>query len=276
MSALDRILSWFLEPPSPAARAPGPAAGEPPPASWLRRLADRSASRGRRADPADEPAPENRRAAARISTAAVLGRPGQAEPVAAAVALALSRRMQARTAAVAVIGTVAATAPAAVGGDDAWAAPGGDGVRVWAAGDGAPVPGGGTRAARRLGARLDAHGLPAHARGRLVWVGIAPERRQAAARRACLLAAPAVLAVTAPRTPEIEELLGELDLLVLVMDDPDGPLARVAALAPGGVPIAVTRPLARGPARTLAQRGLVAPRAIRDLVDTSDSRRGSA
>jgi hypothetical protein len=74
------------------------------------------------------------------------------------------------------------------------------------------------------------------------------------------------LAVTAPRAPDVEELLAEQDLLLLVMADPAGPLARLAALGPGGMPVVVIRPLARGPARSLALAGISAPRGIRRLA----------
>ncbi len=184
-----------------------------------------------------------------IGCAAVVGRPGHAEPVAAALALALSAGAQAREATVVVLGP----ADHAPGGH---ADPERDG----------PSAGGGTRAARRLADRLDAHGLPGRPRGRLVWVELPSEGRQAAARRAGLVGPPAVLAVTAARAPDIEELLAEQDLLLLVMADPAGPLARIAALTPGGVPVAVTRPLPRGPARSLALGGISAPRSIRGLA----------
>jgi hypothetical protein len=330
MTALDRALAWFLEPPAPD---PSAAPGEPDAArdraqtTWLRPVADpfdspaapppdgravapaalddpppaagptlgaRGAASGALDDPspAARPMPGRRgsgsgalddslpaahlarggRGAASASLeelplagrgfaarrpvgcAAVLGRPGHAEPVAAALALALSAGAQARAATVVVLGP-ADHAPRG------HADPERDG----------PSAGGGTRAARRLADRLDAHGLPGRPRGRLVWVELPSEGRQAAARRAALVGPPAVLAVTAARAPDIEELLAEQDLLLLVMADPAGPLARIAALAPGGVPVAVTRPLARGPARSLALAGISAPRSIRGLAAGHDA-----
>ena len=319
MTALDRALAWFLEPPAPdpsadPARAGRPADGATPAApgepdaardraqtTWLRPVADPFDSPaapppdGRAVAPAalDDPPPAagptlgargaasgalddslpaahlarggrgaasaslaGRGFAARrpIGCAAVVGRPGHAEPVAAALALALSAVAQARAATVVVLGP-ADHAPRGQ------ADPERDG----------PSAGGGTRAARRLADRLDAHGLPGRPRGRLVWVELPSEGRQAAARRAALVGPPAVLAVTAARAPDIEELLAEQDLLLLVMADPAGPLARIAALAPGGVPVAVTRPLPRGPARSLALGGISAPRSIRGLAAGHDA-----
>jgi hypothetical protein len=213
MTAIDRALAWFLEP-----------AQSPPEAGHIV-CVDGTGQAG---------------------CAAVLGRPGQAEPVAAAVALALARGAGAKSATVAVIGRATPAEP--------------------------PPASGGTRAARRLAARLEAQGLPARSRGRLVWVAVPPDGRLHAARRVALAGAPAVLAVTAPRTPDVEELLAEQDLLVLAMADLGGPLARMAALAPGGVPVTVTRPLIRGPARSLALAGLRAPRAVRALVTTAAPR----
>jgi hypothetical protein len=262
MTPLARALAWFLEPPADDAAAGAPEAAPDRPAAsthgtppqprptqtaWLRPV-----GAGPVAAPAalDDFAPAARGMAARreVRCAAVLGRPGHAEPVAAALALALAAGAQVRAASVVVIGP-AERADAGVEG-------GGDGQRG----------SGGTRAARRLAMRLDAHGLVARPRGRLVWVEAPSEGRQAAVRRAALVGAPAVLAVTAPRAPDIEELLAEQDLALLVMSDPGGPLARLAALAPGGVPIAVTRPLPRGPARSLALAGISAPHSIRRLA----------
>lgn len=270
MTARDRALSWFLDPTSPAAEAVPKTENAP-------------------ADPFPPTA------GPQIGSAVVLGRPGQAEPVAAAVALALSQGARPRVATVAVIAgespgpnapgplTAAERCIAAAGTEIAasaapWATPGGGrGEEEISASDRtcAPPrdgrgdterPAGGTPAARRLAARLDAHGLPARPRGRLVWVRVASEHCQAAARRALLVGAPGVLAVTAPRNQEIEELLAEQDLLLVVTADSGGPLARIAGLAPGGPRVAVTRPLPRGPARTFALAGLAAPRSVRELL----------
>jgi hypothetical protein len=88
----------------------------------------------------------------------------------------------------------------------------------------------------------------------------------AAARRAVVAGAPAVLAITVPRSAELDEVLVEQDLAVLVAAEPEGPLARLAALPEGAPPLVVVRPLRRGPARSLACAGLAAPREIRALL----------
>ena len=80
-----------------------------------------------------------------VTSAAVLGRPGEVEPVAAALALALRRQTRATTATVAVVGAALPEAPE-----------------------------GGGAAARKLGARLEAHGFEARVRGRLAWVRLDP------------------------------------------------------------------------------------------------------
>ena len=116
-------------------------------------------------------------------------------------------------------------------------------------------------AARRLAARLEAHGHEPQVRGRLAWVELDPDDPQFAslARRVTLVAAPAVLAVTAARTAAVDEALNEQDLLVLVTADPEGALARLAAPGSADVPILTTRPLGRGPARALARAGVRRP-----------------
>jgi hypothetical protein len=242
-----RALSWFLQ---PAAQRP------------------------------DEPSHPT--APAEVTSAAVLGRPGEAEPVAAALALALSRHAHTRAATVAVLAqprppdpATESVHPRAGGG---WAPPSPHGesspaARDWLAptSDGGsskePSPAaGGSRAARRLVARLAAHGLPARARGRLAWVALPLTDGPAAARRAVVAGAPAVLAITAARTAELDEVLVEQDLVVLVAAAPGGPLARLAALPEGAPPLVVVRPLRRGPARSLACAGLAIPREIRALL----------
>ena len=137
-----------------------------------------------------------------VTSAAVLGRPGEVEPVAAALALALRRETRAKAATVAVVGRCCRTGSRASGA---------------------------AAAAARSAAR--GAGLQAHVRGRLAWVRLEPGDPQlaAAVRRVTLVAAPAVLAVTAPRTAAIDEALAEQDLLVIVAADPEGPLARLAA-----------------------------------------------
>jgi hypothetical protein len=177
---------------------------------------------------------------AAVTSAAVLGRPGEVEPVAAALALALRLESRAKAAAVAVVGA----APPVVEGASSAAA------------------------ARRLAARLAAHGHEPHARGRLAWLELDPDDPHFAvvARRVTLVAAPAVLAVTAARTVAVDEALNEQDLLLLVTSEPDGALARLAVAGLTDVPILTTRPLGRGPARALARAGVRSARPVRQLL----------
>jgi hypothetical protein len=170
-----------------------------------------------------------------VTSAAVLGRVGEVEPVAAAVALSLRRQSRAKAATVAVVG------PAL------------------------PVEaGGGSAAARRIVARLDAHGFQAHVRGRLAWVRLDPADHEfvAVARRVALIAAPAVLAVTAPRTSALDDALAEQDLLIVVTAEPGGPLAQLVTGGLPRVPVVPVRPLPRGPRRALARAGVRAPRRL--------------
>jgi hypothetical protein len=172
-----------------------------------------------------------------VGSAAVLGRPGDAEPMAAAVALALRRPARARAAAVVVIG-----------------------------GEPPPpdAPEGGTPAARRLAARLAAHGFEATGRGRLAWTHAPPEL----ALRAAIAGAPAVLAITAPLTPALEGAMAEQDLAVVLTPDPDGPLAQLAlpSLEHLTVPVLTSTPLPRGLARRFAHAGLRTPRSVTELI----------
>jgi hypothetical protein len=203
------VRDWFI--------APRPAASE-----WAPPV---------EADPDRSPA--LRVSGRQLSCAAVLGRPGEAEPVAAAVALAL--REPAAT--VIVVGQPPPPADAEAVG---------------------------TRAARRLVARVAAHGLDASPRGRLAWTHAPPE----AAARAALAGAPAVLAITAPLNAILEAAVARQDLAVVVAPDPEGPLARlaVASLEHLGTPILTAAPLGRGLARRLANAGFRTPRAASELL----------
>lgn len=176
-----------------------------------------------------------------ITSAAVLGRPGEVEPVAAALALALRRHTKAKAATVAIVGPELPDR----------------------------AEGGAAAAARRLAARLGDHGVEAHARGRLAWVRLDPEseRLVVGARRVTLVAAPAVLAVTAPRTAAIDDVLADQDLLVLVAPDPEAPLMRLAAAGLGGAPVVTVRPLGRGLNRALARAGMRAAPPVRRLLE---------
>jgi hypothetical protein len=160
----------------------------------------------------------------------VIGRAGEAEPVAAGIALALRGRAPA-----AAVIVVAARAE--------------------------PSPDGGTRAARRLAARLDAQGFAVAARGRVAWAYVAPE----AARRATRIAAPVVLAITVPLDPALELAIEDADLTVVVAHDEQGPLAQLATASLACHTITV-RPLPRGVARLLARQGLRAPPELRRVL----------
>lgn len=210
MSALDRARTWFVTPTD---------------------------------EPAPRALPECAARPSGITTAAVLGRPDEAEPVAAALALS----WPSRAAIVAVL-------------EDLPAAPD---VGVSSAG--------GTRAARRLLARLAGHGLVGRPRGRLVWVRVSAGEAEVAVRRLAAMGAPVVVAVTAPRTAALDALLAELELMVVVTADPAGPLARLAVSAHPATRVLVVPPLRRGPARSLARGGLRPARSVRELLATAGS-----
>lgn len=278
MTALDRARGWFIAPPPPPPDAPVrfipptdararflPPTDSPPATDPRARFlppADAPPVAGPRArflPPTDAPPASGTRARlsppsggewlaepapiiAGVASAAVLGRAGEVEPVAAALALALRRATRSRAATVAVVGEV----PAEVDGASS------------------------LTAARRLGAKLEAHGLQVYVRGRLAWVRLDPGDSQlpALAWRIALVGAPAVLAVTAPRTAAIDEALGDQDLLVIVASDPEGPLARLAAAGLEHVPVLTVRPLGRGPGRALARAGVRPARSLRHLITT--------
>src|SRR5262249_54975572 len=162
---------------------------------------------------------------ASLSCAAVLGRPGEVEPVAAALGHALRRRLRSRTATVIVLG---GQEPAHEGGG----------------------------ASRQLAAQLRAHGLPAGARGRPAWV---PREPGAAAKAggAAMTGEPVVLAIGVPRTASIDGLLNEQDLVIVVSGDPEGPLVQVVAESFALVSLRIAPPLRRGPLGALARAGLV-------------------
>jgi hypothetical protein len=171
----------------------------------------------------------------------VLGTPSQAPPVAAALANALRTQQRDAAAVVAVWAPSAAPRATAAPPPAAPAAP----------------------AAARLAARLTARGLPSTARGRLAWLPLEshPVAAALASRRAAgAIEVPLVTALTGPRTDVLEGLLREQDLIVVVTQDPDGPLARLA-VATAEIPAVACPPLAAGP-RLLALAGLAGPRAL--------------
>jgi len=164
------------------------------------------------------------------STAVVIGRAGEAEPVAAGIALAL----RGRAPAAAVIVVADRAEPSAEGG---------------------------TRAARRLAARLDADGFAVAARGRLAWAYVEPD----AARRAARVAEPGVLAITVPLNPALELAIRDADLAIVVARDEHGPLAQLAT-ASFACRTVTAKPLARGIARLLARHGVRAPAEVRRIL----------
>ena len=182
-----------------------------------------------RAAPADDS--PTRDVAPSIASVAVIGRPGETEPVAAGIALAL--RGRAAAAAVIVVAE--------------HAAPSGDG---------------GIPAARRLAARLDAHGFPVAARGRLAWVYAEPDD----ALRAVRVAGPGVLAITVPLDAALELAISDTDLTVVVTRDEHGPLAQMATASLAAHDVTVTTPLPRGLPRLLARCGLRAPAELRNAL----------
>jgi hypothetical protein len=163
--------------------------------------------------------------------AAVLGRPRDVAPLAAAVALTL-RAADGR--------------PAAF-------------VAAWGAAP--PAAGPAVRAAKRLAAAA-ADG--AAARGRLAWLALPLEPARAVdalVEAAAVVDAPLVTALGGARPPALEALVGGHDLVV-VAAAPNTQLAEaaIARLTERGVPAVACRPLARGAARALATAGLAAPR----------------
>ncbi len=179
---------------------------------------------------------------------AVLSSPADAQPLGAAIGLALAARHRATAVAVCVW---TAARPAGPG----WRAP--------------PTP-----AARRLCATLAARGHDVRGAGRLAIVRLAANTEEAVAqaRRAIAVAgfAPAVLALGGPREAVFDELLGEQDLVVLATPDGADPaLARlaVAGLASGAVHACVCEVIRAQPARCLAGAGVaLLPSARRALA----------
>jgi hypothetical protein len=232
-----RLRDWFIAP------APPPDAGDegaPPPIRTSGRQPPRDSATAW-APPVDalplRSAPagisSDHAAARSVASAAVIGRPGEAEPVAASVALAL--RGGAPAAAVIVVGKPYV-----------------------------PNADGGTRAARRLASRFGAHGFDVAARGRLAWIYAEPD----AARRAARVAVePVVLAVTVPLDSALEVAIEETDVAIVVARDGHGPLAQIAIASLTCSRLTTTSPLPRGIARLLARHGVRAPASVRAALD---------
>lgn len=130
---------------------------------------------------------------------------------------------------------------------------------------GAATPG-----ARRLAARLAAHGLEAAAVGRLAWLSLPPAPAAAAGvcdRAAALAEVPLVLAVAGPRPSALEAVIADFDLAVAVLPADAGVALRT--LAGAGLPTrvrAVLAPLPAGPARWAAAAGLARLRSLPELA----------
>lgn len=160
--------------------------------------------------------PAARPAARPATTGAVVGAPAAARAAGAALALVLRR------------GSAAC-------------------VAVWdpSRPDGAPAPSGGTPGARRLVARLRAHGFEARGRGRLAWVELPGDPAGAAAgweRLTGRIDAPTVLVVAGARAATLDTGLADADRVLLVA--PPGADAALAQLALAGLPHAeVVAPL---------------------------------
>jgi hypothetical protein len=232
------VAAWA--PPQPRDRG-APPATSPLPQPGDRRAAPEASPRllpsDRRAarSPSAGVGPAAGKLAARLAgSAAVIGRAGEAEPVAAALALALRGSVGAPAAAVIVVGDAS--------GAGGWSTP----------------------AARRLAGRLAAHGFEAFARGRLAWAGVSADD----AHRATIAGAPAVLAITVPLSAGLEAVVAGQDLAIVVARDSDGPLARlaIASLSEHGGAVTGAAPLPRGLARLLARAGLRAPAEMRTLM----------
>jgi hypothetical protein len=179
--------------------------------------------------------------------AVVLGSVQDAPPLAAAMALALRTADRAAAALVAV-----------------WR---GGGERN------SPTAGVATPAAARLAARLSRRGLPAAARGRLIWLELPAEPQETPAvllHAAAAVDGPVVTALAGPRPAALEVVIDDHDL-VLVAADPDAPLAHaaLAGLAERGVSALACHPLPRGVPRALALAGFAAPRLDPPLTVTA-------
>jgi len=131
-------------------------------------------------------------------------------------------------------------------------------------------------AASRLAARLTARGLGATARGRLAWVALDdhPVAAAHAVRRvAASVDVPVVTVLAGPRSPVLEAVLREQDLVAVVTRDPGGPLGRLA-VATSEVPAVACAPLT-GPARLLGAAGLAGARVLDDRTRAALERVGA-
>jgi len=116
----------------------------------------------------------------------------------------------------------------------------------------------GTPAASRLVARLHARGLVPVARGRLAWLALGADDLPLAARAVAAVDVPAIVAITGPRTTATDDLLGDLDLIVLVVAadaEPGLEALTLAGLQHYAAPVVVQRPLDGPGARAAAMAG---------------------
>lgn len=129
-------------------------------------------------------------------------------------------------------------------------------------------------AARRLATALAADGHVAHAGGRLVWIDLPADAREAvaAADRALRGATPGLLAVAGPRTEAMERALAACGALVIAARegaDPELLAAAVAGLEHLGPPVVTVRLGVRGSAAALCRAGVVLPAGLRGPVDAA-------
>jgi hypothetical protein len=241
-SVLARIGAFFVEPAS-TQEAPPPADARPhfaPPSPPF------SSASVQESSPAPTAASSGVEA---VGSAAVLGAPAVVVPVAAACAGELRARARAAAALLCVWRPVA---------------PG--------VGPEAPVPaaespaGATTPGARRLAARLVAHGLSATACGRLAWLTLEHDPAAAAVQmQRCvgIGGGPVVLAVAGARPPAFEPLLAELELAIAVLPaDIDPALRELAVASLRSRERAVLPPLPPGPPRWAAMAGLARLRSL--------------
>jgi hypothetical protein len=184
-----------------------------------------------------------------VMSAGVLGAPAVVAPVAAACA----GELRARARASAALLCVWRPGAPAVGPESA--------VPAAQSPAGATTPG-----ARRLAARLVAHGLSATACGRLAWLALEHDPAAAAVQvQRCvgIGGGPLVLAVAGARPPAFEPLLAELELAIAVLPaDIDPALRELAVASLRSRERAVLPPLPPGPPRWAAMAGLARLRTL--------------
>jgi hypothetical protein len=186
-------------------------------------------------------APARVRVAPPPPAAAVLGRPRDAGAVGAALALALART---------------GGWPCAL-------------VALWRKGETHDLTLPAAPAARRLTARLNAHGLTAEATGRLARLTLADCPRSAGVeleRATAATRAPVVVALAGPRNPDVDGVLRVQDVIVICCRTEDDPaVAEMAAdsLSSLPAPVVVCRSDCSAAARTLALAGAAAPSSLR-------------